>query len=523
MELIKIYPDHVQLKSDNQQLSGLRINDAILVQDREDGVSLVCMVTSIIRNDQQEQFDFNGELLESEPSSTIECGVIGSLKAGRFEKSVDQYPTADVKIEKVSRDMFCRMVSAPDDAAFQIGRYASYDCPACLDGNKFFQRHSAIVGSTGSGKSFTEASLLEKLAKLQSANVILFDMHGEYAGLSYVKRVGIGENEMSFPMWFLPLRDVYSNLLRIKEESSQLQVAALRKAFYQLRGSDHGEDVPLPYRISDLVSLLNAENTAEIYTGEVYKTGSQAGRPKTVKGENNGKLSGIINLLQDKAMDKRYSFMTREEPQEYLYRFVHELFSIDEKHIKVLDLSNVPSDMAPVIIAVTARLIYKVHLQQDRDRLLPLNIICDEAHNYIPSSDFGLGASQRRMLDVFETIAKEGRKFGTSLTVISQRPSELNRTILSQCANLIVLKLSNEADKQMVRGVLPEGGRAVLDSVSLFQPGDCLVVGDSAEIPMKIHIDLPSEKPDSRTINTWDEWRKPFELDTDVLVDRILE
>ena len=523
MELIKIYPDRVQIKSSSQQLAGIRINNAMLVRDEKSGAALVCLAESISRREEQERFDFEGELLEFEPDSTIDCSIIGSLRNGRFEKSVDQYPSSDVRIEVVGDEAFCAMLAVPKSAAFRIGRYANYDSPAYLDGNRFFQRHSAILGSTGSGKSCAEASMLEKLAQLESANVILFDLHGEYAGLSYVKRVEIGNNGLSFPLWFLPLKDVYSNLLRVKEESAQLQVAALRRAFYQARGSDRPDDVPLPYALNDLIVLLEQENTLEICTGEAYKTGARAGEAKTVKGENNGKLTGLISLLRDKQRDARYDFMTRDEPQEYLYQFIRELYAIDDKTIKVLDLSNVPSEIVPVIIAVTARMVYKVHMQQDRDRLLPLNIICDEAHNYIPSDTFGLGASQRRLLDVFETIAKEGRKFGVSLTVISQRPAELNKTILSQCANFIVLKLTNDEDKQIIRGVLPEGGRAALNSVSLFQPGDCLAIGDSADIPMKIRMDLPKEQPDSRTIQTWDVWRKPAEIDTRCLVNRILE
>lgn len=523
MELIKIYPDRLQLKSDHRQLSDIRINTAILIEDAAGGASLVCLVTGLSRSEESELFDFDGNLLESEPSSTIECSIIGSLRDGRFEKSVDQYPTSNVSIQKIDDAMFAGMISAPEDAAFPIGRYSSYDCCAVLDGNKFFQRHSAILGSTGSGKSCTEASLLSRLSQLPGANVILFDLHGEYANLSYVKRVEVGGDGMPFPMWFLSLRDVYGNLLRIKDESSQLQVAALRKAFYQVRGSKKSDDVPVPYDLDQLIACLEAENTMEYRTGEVYKTGARAGEAKTMRGENYGKLTGLISLLRDKQRDERYRFMTQYEPQEYLYQFVRELYGNDVKRIKVLDLSNVPSDIAPVIIAVTAKLIYKVHLKQDRNRLRPINFICDEAHNYIPSSEFGLGASQRRMLDVFETISKEGRKFGVSLTIISQRPSELNRTILSQCANFIVLKLSNDADKQIIRGVLPEGSRGVLDSISLFQPGDCIVIGDSAKIPLKITIDLPEEVPESRTVQTWDAWRMSGELETDCLVDKILE
>lgn len=523
MELIKIYPNRVQIKSNSHQLAGVRINNAMLVQDSENGVSLVCFVESISRKEEQEQFDYNGDLIVSEPDSTIDCSIIGSLKNGKFEKSVDQYPGPNVRIEQIGNDAFGAMLAAPERSAFHIGQYVNYDYPAYLDGNRFFQRHSAILGSTGSGKSCAEACMLEKLAQLKSANVILFDLHGEYSSLSYVKRVEIGNNELSFPLWFLPFKDVYSNLLHIKEESAQLQVAVLRKAFYQARRSRKPDDVPLPYSLEELIDFLECENEEEIRTGEVYKTGARAGEAKTVKGENNGKLTGLINLLLDKQRDSRYSFMTRTEPQEYLYQFIQELYAISEKNIKVLDLSNVPSEIAPVIIAVTAKLIYKIHMQQDRDHILPLNIICDEAHNYIPSDAFGLGASQRRLLDVFETIAKEGRKFGVSLTIISQRPSELNRTILSQCANFIVLKLSNEEDKQLIRGVLPEGGRSALDSVSLFQPGDCLAIGDSAGIPMKIRMDLPVEQPNSRTIHTWNVWHEPAELSTDCLVDRILK
>lgn len=523
MELIKIYPDRVQIKSNSRQLAGVRINNAVLVRDEKSGASLVCLVEAISRAEEQERFDFNGELLESDPSSMIDCSIIGSLKNGKFVKSVDQYPSSDVRIEMMWDEAFGAMLAAPESAAFRIGQYANYDCPAYLDGNRFFQRHSAILGSTGSGKSCAEAGMLEKLAQLKSANVILFDLHGEYAGLSYVRRVEIGNNGLAFPMWFLPLKDVYSNLLRIKEESAQLQVAALRRAFYQARDSKQPDDVPVPYSLEELIFLLEKENTMEILTGEAYKTGARAGEAKTVKGENYGKLSGVISLLRDKQRDARYDFMTQDKPQQYLYRFVRELYGTEDKNIKVLDLSNVPSEIVPVIIAVTARMIYKVHMQQDRDRMLPLNLICDEAHNYIPSETFGLGASQRRLLDVFETIAKEGRKFGVSLTVISQRPSELNRTILSQCANYIVLKLTNEEDKQIIRGVLPEGGRAALNSVSLFQPGECLAIGDSAGIPMKIRMDLPKEQPDSRTVRTWDVWSEPAELFTDRLVDRILE
>lgn len=522
MQLIKIYPDRVQIKSDNNQLGDIRINDAMLVSDTQGSASLVCVVTAIFKNEDVEQFDIDGGILEPETSSTIECGIVGSLVGGRFEKSVDRYPTTNVTIQPVTERLFREMLGGAELSGFVIGKYSAYDCPAVLDGNKFFQRHSAIVGNTGSGKSCAVANMLEKLDQLPGANVILFDLHGEYAGLSYCDAIQIGEGGLDFPVWFLPLRDIYGNLLRIKEETAQVQVAALRKAFYRARARDVSEEIPISFDTKILLRILREENEKEVSTGEFYKSGDKAGLPKMVKGDLNGKLGSVISLLEDKRRDKRYEFMFRKQGQEYLSAFVGRVFGRKDRRIKVIDLSHVPSDMVPTVIAVTARLLYRVQLQQEKREIVPMTLICDEAHVYIPSNDFGLSASQRRLLDIFETIAKEGRKFGVSLLVVSQRPSDVNRTILAQCANYVVLKLSNDGDKQMIKGILPEGSKGIVDSVNLFRSGDCLVIGDSASITFKVRIDLPRELPSSNTIETWEKWSEPRPIDTNELTERLL-
>lgn len=522
MQLIKITPNKVQIKSNTDQLGDVTINNAILATG-EDGVALVCTVTAISRNEQEEQFDCEtGELLEPDATSTIDCSIIGSLVNGKFAKAVDRYPSTNVKIEPIEADLFRSMLADDVPSGFRLGAYAAYGCPAMLDGNRLFQRHSAILGNTGSGKSFLISSILERVSELKNANVILFDVHGEYQGLSYVRQIKIGEGGMDFPLWFLPLRDIYGNLLRMKEESATLQVAALRRAFYKARGSEKSEELPISFDLKWLICDLENENEEEIYTGEYYKTGEKAGRQKTVRGENYGKLTNVISLLEDKRLDRRYEFMIKDHGQSYLNEFVSEVFGTYDKNVKVIDLSEVPGDMIPTIIAVIAKLIYRVQLQQERGDLVPLSIIADEAHVYIPSSDFGIGASQRRLLEIFETIAKEGRKFGVSLMVASQRPSELNRTIMAQCANYIVLKMSNDADKQMIKGILPEGSRGLIDAVNLFAPGDCLVVGDAAPITFKVRADLPSEAPNSNTINTWDVWQQEREINTDLLIESLM-
>ncbi len=525
MQLIKIYADKVQIKSNSNQLGDISINNVMLLKDKVKDITLVCSVTAITKNEDEENFfDFEGEIIEPEITSTIECAIIGSILSGKFTKSIDVYPGTNVVIEKVNDDYFGEMITSSDvEARFKVGKYANYQCDANIDGNKLFQRHFAIVGNSGSGKSFTVASILEKLQALESSNIILFDIHGEYSNLSYTKKIKIGDAGLSFPMWFLPFKDIYGNILKIKDETSQVQISALRRAFYQARDSDKSENIPIAFEISEVIDYLERENGEVMDTGERYKTGQKAGMAKTTKGENNGKLTSIINTLKDKEIDSRYDFMFNYREQGYLNTFINEVFNNEESKIKVVDLSDVPHDVIPVVIAVLTKLIYAIQLKQEKENLVPLSIICDEAHVYIPSSEFALGASQKRLLEVFETIAKEGRKFGVSLGLVSQRPSELNRTILAQCANFIVLKMTNDTDKQMIKNILPEGSKGMIDSINLFKSGDCLIVGDCTQITFKINIDLPNEAPKSETISTWDSWKQPNVLDIDKLVNELLD
>lgn len=150
-----------------------------------------------------------------------------------------------------------------------------------------------------------------------------------------------------------------------------------------------------------------------------------------------------------------------------------------------------------------------------------MTIICDEAHVYIPDN-FQLTASQRRMVEVFEDIAKEGRKFGITLFPATQRPSELNKTIVAQCANLIVGKLNNENDKSLIKGMLPDGDSELIEAVTMFHPGEVLMIGDAVPIPLKIKVELAKERPVSRTINFWDAWKQGTAFDVTEMVDRYL-
>lgn len=516
MKLVKILSDSVQIRTNQSEFKDIRINDLLMVSDWD--VNLVTMVSGLTDTDTEERLGEHDFLGEITGIKTIECSIIGSLKDGRFIKAIDEYPTTSVEIQKIDQDSFSKVLAAHASECFRIGRYAAYDCDAWVNGNKFFQRHACIVGNTGSGKSETVAKILEETAKLPGANLVVFDIHGEYSQLSYASNIRIGER-FPFPIWMFGFQDIVSNILKIREESATTVMTALRKAYYRVC-PEGKENKPVYFDYHALIAEMERMDNQVDHTGEYYKTGDKAGTAKTTKGEYNGKLTSTVNLLKDRMMDSRYEFLFHDCLQSYLYKVMEAVLGTD-KPVKNIDLSGIPHDVALPVIGVITRMIFDLQRLQDMDHIRPVTIVCDEAHVYIPDN-FQLTASQRRMVEVFEDIAKEGRKFGITLFPATQRPSELNKTIVAQCANFIIGKLNNENDKSLIKGMLPDGDDAIIDSVTMFHPGEVLIVGDAVPIPLKIRVELAKERPVSRTIDFWDVWGEDPEYDITELVDRYL-
>lgn len=503
MKLIKMLPDRVQIKTNDEYFSKCRLNDLIKISDGD--VELVTMISSLTDTDTDIPIR-DDEFLSTlgMPSvKNIECNIIGSIVNGKFVSAIDKYPTTDVTAVSIEKNEFSEMLQKSNTSGFVIGNYSNFDCDAVIDGNKFYQRHSCIVGNTGCGKSETVTKIIESTSKETHCNIVVFDIHGEYSELSYVDSIKIGKN-IAFPAWMLGFSDLVSNILKVKEESATVVMSALRKAYYNYC-PEGNENKPNYFDFREIMYYIQTLNEEMVGTGEYYKTGDKAGIEKTVKGDYNGKLSGIINTMESVLTDKRYAFLFVDERQEYLREFLNRVMG-GHKSVKVIDLSDVPHDMAVLIIGAITKLIYGIQILQ-KNNYHPITLVCDEAHVYIPV-DFQLSASQRRMVDIFENIAKEGRKFGITLFVASQRPSELNRTIMAQCANYIVMKLNNENDKTMIKGIMAEGSSGIIETTTMFSPGDALVIGDCLPIPLKVHVSLADERPISKTINFWDEWKK---------------
>ena len=500
MKLIKILRDRVQIKTDQSEFENIRINDLLSISDGE--VTLAAVVTSLSSTEETDSYiEEEDYIVPKLYAKTIEGSIIGEIRDGVFQKSVERYPTTNITADYVIGENLNVFLASNTKCGFEIGTFEACDAKAFVNGNRFFQKHSCIVGNTGSGKSETLARILQEAAGLGGTNMILFDIHGEYRDISYVDAMRFGE-DIDFPIWMFGFSDMIVNLLKIKEESATVYASALRKCYKKIC-PDADEGKPVYFDYSLLLRELKLLNSAEVSTGEYYKTGDRAGMPKLAKGELNGKLSGLIHQMEVKQNDKQYDFLFRICAENYLEVFLERLLC-GERPVKCIDLSEIPHDVVIPVIGAITKLVYEVQKASGcTDR--PITFVCDEAHIYIPNN-FQLSASEKRNVEVFENIAKEGRKFGVTLLIASQRPSELNKTIMAQCANFIVMKLNNETDKAMIKGMLPDGSESIVDQTTMFAPGECIIVGDAAQMPMKIKVALARERPTSRTIDFWDEW-----------------
>ena len=446
-----------------------------------------------------------------------------------FSRSVVRVPEIDATcyiLMDVQLQTFMALLSdvGKTDYSLGIGRYTiDESAEAFLDGNRFFQRHASLLGSTGSGKSWTVAAILEKAASLPSSNVVVFDLHGEYSALSYTRNLRIpGPDELEqsddsllyLPYWLLNAEEMQAMFIDRSEFSAHNQVMAFQDAVVaekekQLKRFDRKEvleaftlDSPVPFYIGDVIAEIARLNT------EMVK-GTRGKR----QGPFYGQFTRLLLRLNSKIRDKRYGFLFQAPPTACEYDAMAGIaeqlmdYSASSGQIKVIDFSEVPADILPVIVGLVARIMYEVQFWTDREDRKPIALVCDEAHVYLPDKE-GKNPVEQRAIENFEKIAKEGRKYGVALLVVSQRPSDVSSTILSQCNNVVALRLTNGNDQATVRRLMPETLEGLMDTLPVLDIGEALVVGDAVLLPSRIRIYPPKERPLSATIDFWDEWAK---------------
>lgn len=519
-------------------LNTLKINDIVILSGSNSDEKLIGILTKVTKK----KIEYDEDESDEDTIYSNNCCVInlvgsfynkyGARSGNIFKRAINTYPEINSKVYQANEDTMQMIMNAvngntTEEKSLEIGQFASNrDVSAILDGNRFFQRHACIVGSTGSGKSYTVASVLEKANQLPYANMIVFDLHGEYNELSYADQIKICDetNGLHIPLWFFNYEEIHSLFVESSEGTSTNQRAAVinyilkkKKEYIKNNMSAVSEeivtaDTPVPFSAKELIKYLEEQNIEEIETGEVYKSGDNKGQSKTKKGQYYDKLTNLVTRLRTKMDDKKYGFVFNEDDTteaEYLNQFAARIMGNDNYRIKVIDLSEVPSDMLAIIIGIVTRIIYDIQfwITPGKDEVRhPLVMVCDEAHIYMSNDMSKMKAVEKKSLEIFEKIAKEGRKYGIGLLIVSQRPAELNTTIMSQCNNIVCLKVTNDRDKSAVASMLTDSFVGIVDLLPNLDVGECVVVGDAIMLPSKIILEKPNEKPKSATIDFWDRW-----------------
>ena len=509
----------------------------------EYNIAVVERITRQLRIETRfDQEDKDGHVRQEEvQDDTISAVLIGTFRTVEgerrnvFKRGADSFPQIDRHVYLLTAGNLQRLMTLFSDEVggeqrLELGHFvADRTAVAVADGNRFFQRHAAILGSTGSGKSWAVALILERAAALKYPNIIVLDMHGEYGPLAEAKGAsqvatrlriaGPGDLEdprddvLFLPHWLLNREEMLSILLDRGDQNAPNQAARFTEHVRKLKdetldAAGQAEarktftvDSPIPYSLSDLRTRLEEDNTGT----------KKGARDKEIKGDWNDKLTRLLARLDSKCDDRRYGFLFRapEAAMQYdwLPRQIRRLLGsgLGTPGIKIVDFSEVPADVLPIVAGVLARLLYDVQFWMDPRARTPVTLVCDEAHLYLPVRDEAETA-ERKALDAFEAVAKEGRKYGVSLLIVSQRPHDVSRTILSQCNNFMVLRLTNDQDQNVVRRLMPDSMAGLTEVLPLMDVGEALLLGDAVLLPTRIRLAPPRIKPNSATRSFWSEW-----------------
>ena len=514
-------------------LNSVQINQIVTIDSTKVNEQIIGLITKIMRKASTDKID-EGDV-EIPIENVIKVVLVGTLieRSGTekniFKRTLNTVPSINAEChllqdEKLSK--FMNIISSNSPNPLTIGKYTiSEGSNANLDGNKFFQRHAVIVGGTGSGKSWTVANVLEKASKLESINCIVFDLHGEYEPLKGFGNVSLlriagpsdsasDDNALFLPYWLLSYEEMEALLLDRSDSNAPNQARTLfdliitekKKTLETVKDSDvlnnFTIESPIPYSIEDVLEYLRKKDDEMV-------PGARTGTEK--QGPLNGKLTRFIQRLESKRSDKRLNFIFSSETElmdyDWFEKLINKLLDFGNKNgLKIIDFSEVPSDILPLITGLIGRLVFSIQQWMNVDLRHPVALFCDEAHLYIPEK--ADGSMEEKGLRSFERIAKEGRKYGVSLVVISQRPSDVNKTVLSQCGNFIAMRLTNPDDQNVIKRLFPDNLGDFSEMLPILDVGECLIVGDASLLPTRVIVDEPSIRPNSATIDFWDEWGK---------------
>jgi uncharacterized protein len=565
-EVIAVYPNKVKISVD--QLDDFKIADEELkvgsylrIADNENAILI-----AIIEN-------FSIEVNEDgNRKYIIEANPLGLLREGEFQRGGDSIAIPPKKVEPAITKEITAIYenSVEQKTKFKFCKLSSnIKIKVPVNGNKFFNKHIAVVGSTGSGKSHATAKILQNAVvskkdgfeELNNAHIVIFDIHSEYK-TAFPNENFIGIDNLVLPYWLLNSEELEEVLLDTGDRDNYNQSSVFRslvtenKKKYNKGVSKIYYDSPLFFDIDEILNALtNMKNETKNYKSpEKYMivddsynlkdgkteigSGIYLDRGQRIeryfkeplefhppKGQNvskgdyaDGTLDKFTTRFESKIRQDRLKFLFGEKSKNITFEDTVKKFigynDADESNVSIIDLSGVPFEVLSITVALISRILFeygyfykRLRTRKNNDETInndtPLLLVYEEAHKYAPKSDL---AKYRASKIAIERIAKEGRKYGVTLLLVSQRPSEISETIFSQCNNFIAMRLTNPDDQSYVKRLLPDTLGALIDKLPTLQAGEGLLIGESIVLPSIVKIDECIPPPSSNDIPYWEIW-----------------
>jgi DNA helicase HerA-like ATPase len=454
-------------------------------------------------------------------AAIAEIDLLGetTIREGKpnFARGISIYPVLGAPVFPTASEDIAVIYAKPNTWTLQIGTlHQDAATPAFLMSQEFLSKHSAIVGTTGSGKSCSLTLILRSLLTAHpNGHVVLLDPHGEYATAFSDLAEVITPDNLQLPYWLLSFDEMVEVLCARDPIARSREIPILKEVILQAKqdflGNDPEKvatltvDTPIPYRITTVLQRISER------MGKLDRPDSSLPYLR------------LTSTIENLRKDRRYAFMfegltVRDNMSDIISRILR--IPVDGKPITILDISAVPSEIVNVVVSLLCRVIFDFSLHSEREEAIPVLLVCDEAHRYIPRDEkTGFEPTVRSIA----RIAKEGRKYGVSVCLVTQRPSELSESILSQCSTIFALRMNNERDRSFVRSMLPDDAAGLMNALPVLRQREAIAVGEGVAHPMRIRFaDLePQFRPKGEAANFPKAWED--DVNGNDFLDTIIE
>lgn len=493
------------------------------VMIRQDDVKVLALVSGMSEGNSAGNNGSKQSMIQMTPLGEISRG-------GIYENGIKHFPVAGAEVHAVNEEDLKSIFVKFRKQGYCVGVLSTHpSLDVCFDPGALFGRHCAILGQSGAGKSWAVANLLQCAVKtMPNAHIVILDLHGEYSWKNNagVRQYAFDEDivryidarDLEIPYWLMSFSELVELLIDQNDDSASTQIAFLRDSVHDLRNK-HNADLG--------IGDISIDSPVYFPLDSLYEHFDQANKMSTNFGKTKGALTGqfdqFLMRLQSRMNDVRYDFLLKPKHRtssDSLADLLRDFVGLGDPkaQITIIDLSTVPFDVRPTVTAQIGRLAFEFNYWNPHYKKFPLLLVCEEAHAYIPRST---GSQFTGTLKSMERIAREGRKYGVGLLVISQRPTELSETVLAQCSTFICLRLTSPDDQEYIKNLVPESQRDLIDILTSLSIGEAMAMGMAVPLPTRVQFHKPDPVPNSSDVDFHTHWTTGIDdLDIEDIVSR---